>query len=61
MSERLRVGVIGAGVGKAHLAGYRACPEAELIALCDMDAERLQVVGDQACCLLWNRRSNRVV
>ena len=47
MSERVRVGVIGAGVGKAHLAGYKACPEAELIALCDTDAERLQAVGDQ--------------
>jgi len=47
MSERLRVGVIGAGVGKAHLAGYRACPEAELVALCDMDAERLKAVADQ--------------
>ncbi len=31
--ERLRVGVIGAGVGAAHLAGYALLPQVEIVAL----------------------------
>jgi predicted dehydrogenase len=43
----VRVGVIGTGVGRAHLRGYRACPEAKVWALCDVNEKRLQTVGDQ--------------
>ncbi len=42
MSERkLRAGVIGLGVGRAHAKGYIASPDAELVALCDANTERL--------------------
>lgn len=41
----LRVGVIGLGVGEQHIAGYEAAGGCELIALCDIDGERLAQVG----------------
>lgn len=33
----VRAGIIGLGVGEQHIAGYRAHPEAEVVALCDLD------------------------
>lgn len=39
---KLRAGIIGLGVGKAHAEGYQNSPDAELVALCDMNEERLQ-------------------
>src|SRR5690606_36618136 len=33
----VRAGIIGLGVGEQHIAGYRAHPEAEVVALCDVD------------------------
>ena len=37
MSDRVRVGIIGAGgiARAAHIPGYRAQPEAEIVAICD--------------------------
>jgi predicted dehydrogenase len=36
-----RVAILGAGIGREHLAGYRALPERfEVVALCDLDAAR---------------------
>ncbi len=47
MSGRTPVAVIGVGVGRAHLRGYLACPDAEVVALCDVDKERLNAVADE--------------
>jgi predicted dehydrogenase len=41
MSSKVKVGVIGLGVGMAHARGYQNCPDAELIAVCDADPVRL--------------------
>ena len=41
MTEPLRVGIIGLGVGEQHIAGYEAHPAARVTALCDMDETRL--------------------
>lgn len=41
----LRAAVIGLGVGAAHAAAYAAHPDCELVALCDLDPERLEEVG----------------
>jgi predicted dehydrogenase len=42
-SERkVRVGVIGLGMGRAHIEGYKRCHNAQVVALCDVDAGRLQ-------------------
>lgn len=41
---KLRVGVIGLGMGQGHLRCYEECAEAEVVALCDIDQERLDSV-----------------
>lgn len=38
--RRLRVGVIGLGVGEQHAAAYSSHPACEVVALCDLSPER---------------------
>lgn len=46
MSHPLKVGIVGAGVGRLHLTGYRALPdEAEVVALCDLSEARLNEIA----------------
>jgi predicted dehydrogenase len=46
MSDQpVRVGVIGAGVGQAHLAAYAALPEVECVGLADLNEERARAVA----------------
>jgi predicted dehydrogenase len=46
--ERLRVAVVGAGIGRSHVAGYKAVPERfELLALCDIDAARARPIAEE--------------
>ena len=40
-SKRLGVGVIGLGMGGAHLAEYAECGRARIAAICDVDGKRL--------------------
>ena len=40
-SNGVKVGVIGLGMGRAHLAAYRELNQAQVIAICDIDAEKL--------------------
>jgi predicted dehydrogenase len=55
MPERLRVAIVGAGIGAAHAEGYEAHPELFDVALiCDADLERARtlaakVPGAEAC------------
>ena len=47
--KRLRVGVVGAGVGRAHMEAFQALPEQyEVAALCDISPERLESVAEAA-------------
>jgi len=43
---RLRVGIVGKR-GAAFIAGFRALPETEVVALCEADPAQLQRVGEQ--------------
>lgn len=45
--NKLRMGVIGLGMGYGHAKGFYAHPAAELVALCDLDSVRLQTVADE--------------
>jgi predicted dehydrogenase len=46
--RRLRVAVVGAGIGAAHVRGYLAVSERfEVVAVCDIDAARAQRVADE--------------
>ena len=45
--RELRAGVIGLGVGEAHLRAYQAIPGVEVAAICDIDPARLDEIGDR--------------
>jgi predicted dehydrogenase len=46
MSQRLKVGVVGGGVGKGHVAAYRQFPDLyEVVAICDIDGERARAIA----------------
>ena len=44
-SDKLRVGVIGAGIGAAHLAAYSHLPSVEIVALAGLDDDRVRRVA----------------
>jgi len=46
-SKALNVAVIGLGIGEYHLAGYKAHPRCSIVALCDIDGQRLAEVGKE--------------
>jgi predicted dehydrogenase len=41
----LRAGIIGLGVGENHIAGYESDPRCRVVALCDIDADKLAAAG----------------
>lgn len=45
--EQVRVGVIGMGMGRNHAVNFRDTQEAALVAICDVNAERLQQVAHE--------------
>ncbi|WP_394788899.1 Gfo/Idh/MocA family protein [Rhodoferax sp.] len=45
--KKLRVAVIGLGMGRAHIKGWNEHPGVEVVALVDPDAARLALVGDE--------------
>jgi len=45
--EKLKVGVVGLGMGRSHLKGYQSHPAVEVTAIADVDAARLAEIGDQ--------------
>jgi predicted dehydrogenase len=45
--HKLRVGVIGLGIGRVHLRGYREHPGAEVVAAADLDPARREQARDE--------------
>ncbi len=46
MSESIKIGIIGTGIiGKAHIRRYGEIPEAEIVAVCDLDEDEAQRVA----------------
>lgn len=43
----IRIGIIGLGVGEAHIAGYEAHPECHVVALCDFAEEKLAMAREK--------------
>ena len=43
----IRAGIIGLGVGERHIDGYRAHPEAEVVAVCDIDPAKLDMAAER--------------
>ena len=38
----LKIGIVGMGLGRYHLAAYAQSPHVDRIALCDLDRSRLE-------------------
>ena len=48
MSKKLRVGIIGVGtIGAVHADAYRQTGQADIVALCDINEERLNQQGER--------------
>lgn len=47
LQKRLRVGVIGLGMGRTHIEGWRQHPHVDVVAIADADPARLQAVGEK--------------
>ena len=45
MAKKLRMGVIGLGMGRGHVKGYQDDPRAEVVALCDINEKRLEAAA----------------
>jgi predicted dehydrogenase len=43
---RLRIGIIGLGIGRSHIEGWRQHPQVDVVAVADADAARLDQVGE---------------
>jgi predicted dehydrogenase len=44
---KLRVGIIGLGIGRSHIEGWRQHPQVDVVAVADADPARLDQVGEQ--------------
>jgi predicted dehydrogenase len=47
MPKKIRAAVVGLGMGVGHLHGYRACPRSEMVAICDVNEDRLKAVQQE--------------
>ena len=47
MDRKLRMGVIGLGVGRGHVKNFRDHPGAEVVAVCDTNESRVQAVAGE--------------
>lgn len=48
MAKKLKVGIIGVGgISESHIAGYKADPDTELYAFCDINEKRLHEMGEK--------------
>lgn len=46
--EKIRIGVIGNGIiGESHLQEYAKIPECQVVAICDINEQRLNEIGDK--------------
>ena len=47
-SAKVRIGLIGAGnIAKTHLESYKNVPEAEIVAICDINEKNLNETADE--------------
>jgi len=47
MAKHLGVGIIGLGVGEAHLKAYLGCPHCHVVGICDFDQSKLEQVSQK--------------
>jgi predicted dehydrogenase len=44
--QRLRVGIVGLGIGRSHIEGWRQHAQVDVVAIADADPARLALVGE---------------
>lgn len=49
-TQTLRVGIIGARIGRSHLLAYQKTPNVEVVAVCDLDEERARQLVELSGC-----------
>ncbi|MBR3691482.1 MAG: Gfo/Idh/MocA family oxidoreductase [Clostridia bacterium] len=48
MEKKIRIGIIGVGnIAESHIKGYKALPNVELYAFCDIDEAKLKMKGEK--------------
>jgi len=47
LKKKLNVGIIGLGVGEAHLKSYKKISTVEVLSVCDIDPKRLNFIADK--------------
>ena len=47
IDRKLKIGVIGLGVGEQHVIGYQRIPNVEVTDICDIDPSVLKIIGDR--------------
>ena len=45
--EKVGVGIVGVGIGSYHMRGYAECPDAQIVAVCDINEERARKVAEE--------------
>ncbi len=45
--DKVKIGITGAGIGQVHARGFRTSPDAEIIAVCDLNRARAQKMADE--------------
>jgi len=46
MNNKVKIGVVGLGMGRSHVEGFRSHPDAEVVALCDVNTNQLGATAD---------------
>lgn len=59
--KRLRVGIIGLGVGEKHIEGYQSHPDCEVIALCDFSDEKLAMARTKYPGMKLTRQADEIL
>ena len=47
MKKKIKVGVIGLGVGEQHIIGYKRNPQVSVEAICDLDKKKLKKISSK--------------
>lgn len=59
--EKLRVGIIGLGVGERHIEGYRSHPGCEVVSLCDFDDDKYRAAKKKYTSMLVTKDPDRIL
>ncbi len=43
--DKVRVGIVGSGIGALHVKNFAKCPDAEVAAICDIDRDRANTLA----------------